>query len=278
MKKQTVEQPKLNKNMKEAIRGFEKLLLIMDELREKCPWDKQQTFESLRYLTIEEVYELADAILEKSQKDIQGELGDLMLHIVFYAKLGSEAGAFSMKDVLDGINKKLIERHPHVFGDVKVADEIEVKENWEKIKLRKGNRGVLDGVPISLPSMVKAFRVQEKARGVGFEWETKEQVWEKVMEELQELNEETKSAKSSEKIEEEFGDLLFALVNYGRFLKINAENALEKTNKKFIRRFKEMEKLARDKGEKFENMNLTEQDGLWNEVKKTEKKNSKRKR
>jgi len=259
--------------MKSELKKFDELLVIMDELREKCPWDKKQDFESLRYLTIEEVYELADAIIEKNHQDIRGELGDLMLHIVFYAKLGQEAGTFTMSDVLEGINKKLIERHPHVFGDVKVADEHEVKENWEKIKLAKGKgkRSVLAGVPNSLPSLVKAFRIQEKARGVGFEWDTKEQVWAKVMEELQELKVEEASGKSRENIEEEFGDLIFALVNYGRFLNINAENALEKTNKKFIRRFISMEELAKTKGLKFENLNLEQQDGLWNEVKKDEK-------
>lgn len=257
--------------MKRELVAFEELLTIMDELREKCPWDRKQNFESLRYLTIEEVYELADAILEKQYQDIMGELGDIMLHVVFYAKLGAEAGVFTMTDVLETINKKLIERHPHVFGDVQVADEHEVKENWEKIKIKKGKKGVLDGVPGSLPSMVKAFRIQEKASGVGFEWETKEQVWAKVVEELHELKAEAESGQSDEKIEEEFGDLIFALINYGRFLNINAENALEKTNKKFIKRFKAMENLAKSKGQKFENMNLEEQDGLWNDVKKKEK-------
>ncbi len=256
--------------MKRELAAFEELLSIMDELREKCPWDKKQNFESLRYLTIEEVYELADAILEKKYQDVKGELGDIMLHVVFYAKLGSEAGEFDISDVLEAINKKLIERHPHVFGDIQVADEHEVKENWEKIKIRKGKRGVLDGVPNSLPSMVKAFRIQEKARGVGFEWDTKEQVWAKVVEELHELSAESESGQSVEKIEEEFGDLIFALVNYGRFLNINAENALEKTNKKFIRRFKEMEYLAKSKGQKFENLNLEQQDQLWNDVKDME--------
>ncbi len=257
--------------MKKELENFEKLLHIMDKLREKCPWDKQQTFESLRYLTIEEVYELADAILDKNTENIKGELGDLMLHLVFYAKLGSENGFFDINTILEGINHKLEERHPHVFGKVKVANEVEVKENWEKIKLRKGRKGVLDGVPISLPSMVKAFRIQEKARGVGFEWETKEQVWDKVIEELHELKNEAESGQSLEKTEEEFGDLIFALVNYGRFLNINAENALEKTNKKFIRRFKLMESLAISKGLKIENLNLSEQDALWNEVKHQEK-------
>lgn len=257
--------------MKPELKAFEELMNIMDELREKCPWDRKQDFESLRYLTIEEVYELADAILENNHSDIRGELGDLLLHIAFYARLGKEAGTFTMNDILETINKKLIERHPHVFGDVIVADEHEVKENWEKIKLNKGTKGVLDGVPNSLPSLVKAFRIQEKARGVGFEWETKEQVWTKVIEELHELEAETKSEKSHDKIEEEFGDLIFALVNYGRFLNINAENALEKTNKKFIRRFRAMEEIARSRGKKFENMNLEQQDNLWNDVKKQEK-------
>jgi XTP/dITP diphosphohydrolase len=260
--------------MKKELQNFEKLLLIMDELREKCPWDKKQTLESLRYLTIEEVYELAEAILDNNHQDINGELGDLMLHLVFYAKLGSESGTFDINSVLEGINKKLIERHPHVFGDVQVSDENEVKENWEKIKLNKGRKGVLDGVPVSLPSMVKAFRIQEKARGVGFEWETPEQVWEKVIEELNELRQEAETGQSLEKTEEEFGDLMFALVNYGRFLNINAENALEKTNRKFIRRFKSMENLAKSRGLKFENLNLDQQDKLWNEIKTEEKKKS----
>ncbi len=258
--------------MKPELKAFEDLLNIMDELREKCPWDKKQDFESLRYLTIEEVYELADAILEKNYNDIKGELGDLMLHVAFYSRLGKEIGAFTMQNVLESINRKLIERHPHVFGDVRVADEHEVKENWEKIKLNKGRKGVLSGVPNSLPSLVKAFRIQEKARGVGFEWETKDQVWTKVIEELHEFEAETMSGKSHEKIEEEFGDLIFALVNYGRFMNINAENALEKTNKKFIRRFRAMEQLADSRGEKFENLNLEQQDNLWNDIKKQGKK------
>lgn len=260
--------------MKEDLRSFDKLLEIMNELRAKCPWDMKQTFESLRYLTIEEVYELADSILNKNLEEIKGELGDIMLHLVFYAKLGEEQNAFDIYDVLEGINKKLIERHPHVFGDVKVADENEVKENWEKIKLNKGSKSVLGGVPNSLPSLVKAFRIQEKARGVGFEWDTKEQVWEKVIEELKEFETETIKNSSKNDIEEEFGDLLFALVNYGRFMNINAENALEKTNKKFIRRFIAMEEMAKLNNQKFENLNLEQQDGLWNEVKKQEKKST----
>ena len=260
--------------MKEDLRSFDKLLEIMNELRAKCPWDMKQTFESLRYLTIEEVYELADSILNKNLEEIKGELGDIMLHLVFYAKLGEEQNAFDIYDVLEGINKKLIERHPHVFGDVKVADENEVKENWEKIKLNKGSKSVLGGVPNSLPSLVKAFRIQEKARGVGFEWDTKEQIWEKVIEELKEFETETIKNSSKNDIEEEFGDLLFALVNYGRFMNINAENALEKTNKKFIRRFIAMEEMAKLNNQKFENLNLEQQDGLWNEVKKQEKKST----
>jgi len=260
--------------MSEELRSFDKLLEIMNELRAKCPWDMTQTFESLRYLTIEEVYELTDAILDKNLEEIKGELGDIMLHLVFYAKLGEEQKAFDIYDVLEGINKKLIERHPHVFGDVKVADENEVKENWEKIKLNKGCKSVLGGVPNSLPSLVKAFRIQEKAKGVGFEWDTKEQVWDKVIEELKEFETETIKNTSKDDIEEEFGDLLFALINYGRFLNINAENALEKTNKKFIRRFIAMEEMAKLNNQKFENLNLEQQDGLWNEVKKQEKKST----
>jgi XTP/dITP diphosphohydrolase len=257
--------------MNEATNSFAKLLNIMNDLRAKCPWDKKQTYESLRYLTIEEVYELGDAILEKKYDDIRGELGDLMLHIVFYSKIAQEEGRFDVNDVLEAINKKLIERHPHIYADTVVCNEEEVKKNWEKIKIGKSRRGVLDGVPNSLPSLVKAFRVQEKARGVGFEWDTKEQVWAKVVEELHELKHETEAGVSNEKIEEEFGDLLFALVNYGRFLNINAENALEKTNKKFIRRFKAMEEKAKENGDKFENLNLQQQDKLWNEVKKEER-------
>ena len=243
----------------------------MDDLREKCPWDKKQTYESLSYLTIEEVYELVDSIVEGKHSDIKGELGDILLHIVFYAKIADEQGQFNINDVLEDINNKLIERHPHVFGNVNVENEEEVKVNWEKIKLNKGKKGVLDGVPKSLPSLVKAYRIQEKARGVGFEWDNRYQVWEKVIEELEEFHTEAESNLSKEKIEEEFGDFLFALINYGRFLNINAETALEKTNNKFIRRFKQMEKIAKEEGLKFEELNLEQQDNLWEKVKKIEK-------
>lgn len=258
--------------MSSDLRSFDKLVEIMNELRSKCPWDKNQTFESLRYLTIEEVYELADAILENNLSDIRDEIGDLLLHLVFYSKLGEEQNQFNIYDVIESINKKLIERHPHVFGNITVADENEVKINWEKIKLKKRKKSVLSGVPNSLPSLVKAFRIQEKAKGVGFEWETKDQVWAKVLEEIKEFEVEKQKNTSIKDIEEEFGDILFALVNYGRFLNINAENALEKTNKKFIKRFFAMEELAKLNNEKFENLNLEQQDNLWNEVKKQEKK------
>jgi len=253
-----------------ALQKFKQLLVIMDELREKCPWDMKQTFKSIRHLTIEEVYELSDSILDKDYDNIKSELGDILLHIVFYAKIGSEMNRFSIEDVLDSINKKLIERHPHVFGNTNVKDEEEVKENWEKIKSCKGKKSVLDGVPIGLPSIIKAYRIQEKAKGIGFEWDTKEQVWDKVVEEIQELKNSEKNL-SHEKIEEEFGDVLFALINYGRFLNINADDALEKTNRKFIKRFHKMEKLAGKKKINFNELSLAEMDEMWNKVKKNER-------
>jgi XTP/dITP diphosphohydrolase len=254
--------------MENKLQAFERLLKIMDELREQCPWDRKQTMESLRYLSIEELYELSDAILEQNDTAIKNELGDLMLHLVFYAKIASETGRFDIADVLNGICEKLISRHPHIYGDVKVADEEEVKRNWEKLKLKEGNTSVLGGVPQSLPAMVKAYRIQEKAKGVGFEWETKEDVWKKVEEELQEFHHEVNEGKDVLKIEEELGDVLFSIINYARFIGVNPEDALEKTNKKFIRRFQYIELKANESGKKLEDMTLEEMDHFWNEAKK----------
>jgi XTP/dITP diphosphohydrolase len=257
--------------MEEKVEAFRKLLEIMDELRAKCPWDKKQTLESLRYLTIEETYELSDSILEKDMVGIKKELGDLMLHLVFYTKIASEMNAFDMKDVLDNINTKLVHRHPHIFGDVKVKDAKQVKDNWEKIKLKeKGNESVLSGVPGSLPAMVKAYRIQEKASGVGFDWEKTEQVWDKVMEEMKELRREVEIGVDREKMEDEMGDLLFAIVNYARFIDINPEDALERTNKKFIHRFQYLEERAKRKHKPLHEMTLDEMDVFWNEAKKSE--------
>lgn len=250
--------------------AFSRLLQIMDDLREKCPWDRKQTLQSLRQLTIEELYELADAITEQDYKSIREELGDLLLHIVFYAKIGTEQQQFTITDVITGICDKLVARHPHIYGDVQVADAEEVKQNWEKLKLKEGKDSVLSGVPAALPALVKAMRLQEKAKQTGFEWETREQVWDKVEEELGELKEVVGQGDANA-IEEEFGDLLFSLVNYSRFLKIDAENALERTNKKFIRRFRQMETLAAQNGKRLDEMNLSEMDGLWNKVKEGEK-------
>jgi XTP/dITP diphosphohydrolase len=255
--------------MSDTLASFQRLLEIMDDLRAKCPWDRTQTLESLRYLTIEETYELSDAILEGDLNEIKKELGDLMLHIVFYSKIGSEHNAFSIKDVLDGINDKLINRHPHIYSDV-VADNAEqVKTNWEKIKLHEGNRTVLGGVPASLPAMVKAYRIQEKARGVGFDWEEPQQVWNKVTEEAGELKMVLESGDEKKK-EEEFGDLLFALINYARFIGVNPEDALERTNKKFIRRFSYLEEETRKRGKSLKDMSLDEMDVFWNEAKSGE--------
>ena len=237
----------------------------MDELREQCPWDKKQTMESLRILTIEETYELADAIIEKDRTEIKKELGDLFLHLVFYSRIASEENNFDVADVLHSVCEKLIERHPHIYGDVIVKDEEEVKSNWEKIKLKSGNKSVLSGVPISLPSMVKATRIQEKARGVGFDWDNQDQVWAKVIEELDELKVEID--KKSDKIEEEFGDLLFSLINYARFIGVNPEDALERTNKKFIRRFSYLEENAKKDGKVMGEMTLEEMDHYWNQAK-----------
>jgi XTP/dITP diphosphohydrolase len=246
--------------------AFERLATILDELRAKCPWDKKQTLESLRHLTIEETYELADAILDRDLPEIKKELGDILLHIVFYAKIGEEMGAFDIASVIHGQCEKLIHRHPHIYGDVQVQDEEEVKRNWEKLKLKEGNVSVLDGVPSSLPALIKAMRIQEKARGVGFDWERPEQVWEKVEEELEEFRQEADAGHAA-KAEEEFGDILFALVNYARFRNINPEEALERTNRKFIRRFQYLEEAARKAGRNLSDMSLAEMDVYWNEAK-----------
>jgi MazG family protein len=246
---------------------FVRLVNIMDELREKCPWDRKQTIQSLRQMTIEEMYELVDAITEADWKGIREELGDLLLHIVFYAKIGTEQGQFTLEEVLKGISEKLIARHPHIYGDVKVSTDEDVKKNWEKLKLKEGKKSVLAGVPRSLPATVKAMRLQEKARQVGFEWENKDQVWEKVEEEISELKEVVDSGEQ-EKIEEEFGDLVFSLINYARFLRIDAENALERTNKKFIHRFTQMEQQAMASGTDLEKMTLEEMDAIWNSIKR----------
>jgi XTP/dITP diphosphohydrolase len=252
--------------MDNSTASFAKLLQIMDDLRAKCPWDKKQTIQSLRSLTIEELYELADAIVAEDWNGIKEELGDLLLHIVFYAKIGSEQGKFTMHDILEGICEKLISRHPHIYGDIVVNDEEDVKRNWEKLKLKEGKRSVLSGVPNSLPAIVKALRLQEKAKQVGFEWDKIEQVREKIDEEFIELNEAIQSA-HQDKIEEEFGDVLFSMVNYSRFLNIDAELALERTNRKFIDRFKKMEAMAEESGQYLHDMTLEEMDAIWNKVK-----------
>lgn len=247
--------------------SFLKLLNIMNDLREKCPWDKKQTIQSLRSMTIEELYELADAITSEDWNGIREELGDLLLHIVFYAKIGTEQQQFTIDDVLNGISQKLISRHPHIYGDVKVNDEEDVKRNWEKLKLKEGKTSVLSGVPNSLPAVVKATRLQEKSKQVGFEWDHIDQVKAKVEEEWQELEAAIKAGQQPQ-IEEEFGDVLFSMVNYARFLQVDAEGALEKTNRKFIRRFQQMEKIAAASGKSLHDMSLTEMDDLWNQVKK----------
>ena len=252
---------------KQQLAAFNRLLDIMDDLREKCPWDKKQTLESLRHLTIEETYELADAILENDLDEIKNELGDVLLHLVFYAKIGSEKNAFDIGDVANAISEKLISRHPHIYGDVVVRDENEVKENWEKLKLKEGKKSVLEGVPKSLPAMVKANRIQDKVSGVGFDWEEPYQVWNKVQEELSELNEEIKKG-SDNSIESEFGDVLFSLINFARFIGVNPENALEKTNKKFINRFQYLEKAVKKEGKKLSEMTLSEMDVYWEQSKK----------
>jgi MazG family protein len=247
--------------------AFLRLVGIMDDLREKCPWDRKQTIQTLRSMTIEETYELADAITENDWKGIKEELGDLMLHILFYAKIGSEQKQFTLEETIHGICEKLISRHPHIYGDVKVENEEDVKQNWEKLKLKEGKKSILEGVPVSLPSMVKAMRLQEKAKQVGFEWDTREQVWDKVEEETQELKEAV-SQEDQAAIENEFGDLLFSLINYARFLQVDAENALEKTNKKFITRFTGMEQQALAQGKPLADMTLQEMDAIWDSIKK----------
>ncbi len=252
-----------------ALAAFNRLLTIMDELREQCPWDQKQTIDSLRHLTIEETYELSDAILEGNLPEVEKELGDLALHLVFYAKIASETGAFTIADVLEGISDKLVRRHPHVYGDVTADDATTVARNWEQIKLQeKGTvkKTVLGGVPAALPALLKAYRMQEKARGVGFDWEHSEQVWEKVQEELQEFKEELRSGDAL-KQEDEFGDLLFSLVNYARFAGINPEDALERTNKKFMRRFNYLEQRVREEGKNLTEMTLAEMDVYWEEAK-----------
>ena len=253
--------------MPNTAESFLRLVKIMDELREQCPWDKKQTIHTLRHLTIEETYELADAITDEDWKGIQEELGDMMLHILFYAKIGSEQKKFTLEEVINGICEKLIVRHPHIYGNVKVMDEEDVKKNWEKIKVREGKKSVLGGVPPSLPAVVKATRIQEKAKQVGFEWENKEDVWKKVEEEMNELQEAIQE-KDQIHIEEEFGDVLFSLINYARFLQVDAEGVLEKTNKKFIKRFLQMESIAKASGKSLTEMNLEEMDAIWNKVKK----------
>lgn len=253
--------------MKEKLIAFERLLVMMDELREKCPWDKKQTIESLRHLTIEETYELADAILDKDMLNIKKELGDILLHIVFYARIASETKEFDIADVINALCDKMISRHPHIYGDVKVRNEQDVKENWEKLKLKEGNKSVLAGVPVSLPALVKASRMQDKARAVGFDWERPEQVWEKVEEEISELKHEVEQKAALERIEDEFGDVLFSMVNYARFLNINPEDALEKTNKKFIKRFQYLEEEAQKAGKQLSDMTLAEMDVYWNKAK-----------
>jgi len=251
---------------KSQLKAFDRLLTIMDELREQCPWDKKQTMETLRHLTIEETYELGDAILDNDLQEVKKELGDVLLHIVFYAKIGSETNDFDIADVCNNICEKLISRHPHIYGDIKVADEEEVKRNWENLKLKEGKKSVLEGVPKSLPALVKASRIQDKVAGVGFDWEEPQQVFEKLQEELGELQHEV-NENNQEKIEAEFGDVLFSMINYARFLKVNPENALERTNKKFIKRFQYLEGKAKEMNKALKDMTLAEMDVFWNEAK-----------
>ncbi len=248
--------------MQKKTEAFSRLITIMDELREKCPWDKKQTLDSLRYLTIEEMYELSDAILDKDMKEIKKELGDVLLHIVFYSRIASETNDFDISDVIHSLCDKLVHRHPHIYGDVKVKDEVEVKRNWELLKLKEGRKSVLEGVPKSLPAIVKSFRIQEKVRGIGFDWDNKTQVWDKVLEEIEELKVEVKKG-DVDRIESEFGDVLFALTNYARFIDVNPEDALERTNKKFIKRFQIMENLLNEDHKKLDDMTLSEMDVYW---------------
>ncbi len=253
--------------MQKKAEAFVRLISIMDELREQCPWDKEQTIDSLRHLTIEEVYELSDAILSSNMDEIKKELGDILLHVVFYARIASESGDFNIADVIDNICDKLVHRHPHIYSDIQVKDAKEVKNNWEKLKLKEGKSSVLSGVPKSLPSLIKAYRIQEKVKGVGFEWENKDQVLSKVMEEFNELDIEIKN-QNQDLVESEFGDLLFSLINYARFIGVNAEDALEKTNKKFIKRFQLMEKELKKDNKDFTNMSLSEMNNYWEISKK----------
>ena len=252
--------------MDKRLEAFQRLLNIMDDLRAQCPWDKKQTMQSLRHLTIEETYELGDAILDNDLQEVKKELGDLLLHIVFYAKIGSETGDFDIADVANGVCEKLIIRHPHIYGDVKVDNEEDVKRNWEKIKLKEGNKSVLGGVPKSLPALVKARRIQDKAAGVGFDWDNIDDVFAKVKEEIEELHAEVKAQKHTA-IEAEFGDVLFSLINYARFLKVNPEDALERTNKKFIARFQYLERKAAESGKSLRDMTLDEMETYWQEAK-----------
>lgn len=253
--------------MDEKQKAFGRILTIMDELREKCPWDKKQTLESLRPLTIEETYELSDAIIKKDLGLLKEELGDILLHIVFYAKIGEEQGAFDIAQVINDLCEKLIRRHPHIYGDVKVENEEDVKQNWEKIKMKEGRKSVMGGVPESLPALIKAWRVQDKAKQVGFEWDNIDDVWKKVEEELGEFKE-VAAQGDADKMEDEFGDLLFSLVNYSRFANIDPETALERTNQKFLKRFRYIEEVAASQGKQLTDMTLGEMDAIWNEAKK----------
>ena len=256
--------------MEDKLKAFERLLTIMDELRAKCPWDQKQTLESLRHLTIEETYELSDAIISNDLEELKGEIGDLMLHMVFYAKIADEQKAFDITDVLNAICDKLVHRHPHIYGDVTVSSEEEVKANWEKLKLKEGKTSVLQGVPKSLPALVKATRIQDKVKGIGFEWESKDQVWDKVEEEIAEFHAEVEAG-DKEKMEEEFGDVLFSLINYARWVDINPEDALAKTNQKFIKRFQWMEAATKKDGKSISDMKLSEMDTYWEQSKKVDK-------
>ena len=251
----------------EQLKAFDRLLTIMDELREQCPWDKKQTLQSLRHLTIEETYELGDAILDNDLQEVKKELGDLLLHIVFYAKIGSETNDFDIADVANSICEKLISRHPHIYSDTKVNNEEDVKRNWEQLKLKEGKKSVLEGVPASLPALVKASRIQDKVAGVGFDWEEPQQVFEKLQEELEELQHEINS-ENQQKIEEEFGDVMFSMINYARFLKVNPEDALERTNKKFIKRFQYLEAKAKEQDKSLKDMTLAEMEVYWEEAKR----------
>jgi len=258
--------------MRPELEAFERLIDIISELREKCPWDQKQTIESLRYLTIEETYELSDAIIDNDMEEVKKELGDIIMHVVFYAQIGFERKEFAIDDVINSVCEKLIRRHPHIYGDVVVQDEEEVKRNWEQIKLDEGKKSVLEGVPKSLPAMVKANRIQEKARGIGFDWDKQEQVWDKVKEELSELQTEVENGADHARIEDEFGDVLFSMINYSRFIGVNPEDALERTNKKFIHRFQYLEEKVAEQGKKMADMTLGEMEAIWQEAKTMPKK------